>query len=185
MTSLVLELTDEQFFQLCVDNRDLKFERDAQGNLIIIQPTGAETGNRNIKIAYQLQSWSRQKKLGLAFDSSTGFKLPKGGDRSPDAAWITIEKWQNLTPQQQQKFLPISPDFVIELRSPTDQLKTLQAKMQEYLNNGTRLGWLIDRSLRKVEIYRQGEEVEILESPQLLSGENVLPGFILELETIW
>jgi len=190
MTNLILnlhsiEVTDEQFFQLCVNNRDLKFERDRQGNLIIMPPTGGETGNQNIEIAYQLQAWSRQNKLGLAFDSSTGFKLPKGNERSPDAAWITLEKWQNLTPQQRKKFLPICPDFVIELRSPTDELKTLQDKMLEYLDNGTRLGWLIDPKTVQVEIYRQGQEVTILESPQVLSGEDVLPGFILELEPIW
>jgi len=180
-----LELTDEQFFQLCVNNRDLKFERDPKGNLIIMPPTGGETGHRNIKIACQLENWSCQSKLGLAFDSSTGFKLPKGSDRSPDAAWITLEKWQNLTPQQRRKFLPLSPDFVIELRSPTDELKTLQDKMEEYLDNGTRLGWLIDPIKRNVAIYRQGQEIEILKSPQTLSGEDVLPGFILELEPIW
>ncbi len=180
-----LELTDEQFFQLCINNRDLLFERDAQESLIIMSPTDGETGNRNAEITYQLQAWSRQNKLGLVFDSSTGFKLPKGGDRSPDAAWITLEKWQNLTPQQQEKFLPLSPDFVIELLSPSDQLITIQDKMQEYLINGTLLGWLINPQDRQVEIYRQGLEVEILESPQLISGEDVLPGFILELEPIW
>jgi Uma2 family endonuclease len=180
-----LKLTDEQFFQLCQDNRDLRFERNAQGDLIIMPPTGGETGNRNIEIAYQLQSWSRQNQLGIAFDSSTGFKLPNGANRSPDAAWISLEKWQHLTEQQQQKFLPLCPDFVIELLSPSDSLEVTQRKMQEYQSNGNRLGWLINRQARQVEIYRQGKTVEILEHPTRLSEEEVLPGFVLDLQLIW
>lgn len=179
------QLTDEQFFQLCQDNQDLRFERNAKGDLIIMPPTGGITGNRNIEIAYQVQAWSRQNKLGIAFDSSTGFKLPNGADRSPDAAWIPLEKWNALTSQQQQKFLPLCPDFVIELLSPTDRLEDTRNKMREYLENGTRLGWLINRKARQVEIYRPGKEVEILENPESLSGEDVLPGFVLTLEPVW
>jgi Uma2 family endonuclease len=180
-----VDLTDEQFFQLCANNRDFRFERNANGDLVIMSPTGGETGNRNIEIAYQLQAWSRKNKLGIAFDSSTGFKLPKGGDRSPDASWIPLEKWQNLTPQQQAKFLPLCPDFLIELLSPTDKLKDTQKKMQEYLDNGVKLAWLINRKHKQVEIYREGKEVEILANPMSLSGENILPGFVLEMELIW
>ena len=180
-----IDLTDEQFYQLCLNNRDLRFERNANGDLLIMSPTGGETGNRNIEIAYQLQAWSRQNKSGLAFDSSTGFKLPNGADRSPDASWIPLARWNGLTSQQQQRFLPLCPDFVIELLSPSDKLKKTQEKMQEYLDNGMVLGWLINRQDKQVEIYRQGKAIEILDSPNSLSGENLLPGFTLNLEPIW
>ena len=157
----------------------------AQGELIIMPPTGGETGKRNSDINLDLALWNRQNKLGIVFDSSTGFILPNGAKRSPDAAWIPTDKWDALTSEQKQKFLPLCPDFVIELRSPTDKLKTLQDKMQEYIENGTRLGWLINPQDKQVEIYRQDREVEVLNSPNSLSGENVLPGFILNLELIW
>ncbi|PSF38120.1 hypothetical protein C7H19_06520 [Aphanothece hegewaldii CCALA 016] len=179
------QLTDEQFYQLCQDNRELKFERNARGDLIIMPPTGGETGNRNIEIAYQLQSWSRQNDLGIAFDSSTGYKLPNGANRSPDASWILKERWNNLSSKKQQKFSPICPDFVIEIMSPTDSLKATQAKMKEYIENGTRLGWLINRKTKQVEIYRQGKEVEILDYPQSLSGEDVLSNFVMDLKLVW
>jgi Uma2 family endonuclease len=182
---LTLELTDEQFFQLCIDNRDLRFERTASGGLIIMPPTGSETGNFNIDLSYQLQSWSRQNKhLGIAFDSSTGFKLPDGTDISPDGAWIRRDSWDALTAEEKKKFAPICPDFVVELRSTTDSLETLRAKMKVYVKNGARLGWLLDRKNRKVEISRQDSDVEILDSPATLSGEDVLPGFVLDLSDI-
>ncbi len=181
---LTIDLTDEQFWQLCQKNQEWKFERTASGELLIMSPTGGETGNRNIEIAYQLQGWSRKNNLGKAFDSSTGFKLPNGANRSPDASWITIEKWESLTAEQKRKFLPLCPDFVLELRSPTDSLKKIREKMQEYIENGARLGWLINVEARLVEIYRQGKEVEILENPLTLSGEDVLPGFLFDLTTI-
>lgn len=182
---LTIELTDEQFFQLCTDNRDLRFERTASGGLIIMPPTGSETGNFNIDLSYQLQSWSRQNKhLGIAFDSSTGFKLPDGTDISPDAAWIRRDRWDALTAEEKKKFAPICPDFVVELRSTTDSLEKLRAKMKVYVKNGARLGWLLDRKNRKVEISRQGSDVEILDSPATLSGEDVLPGFVLDLSDI-
>ncbi len=180
-----ISLTDKQFFQLCQNNRDLKFERNANGDLVIMSPTGGETGRRNFEIAIDLGIWNRKTQLGVAFDSSTGFKLPNGADRSPDASWITLERWNRLTPEQQQKFLPLCPDFVIELRSASDSLKTLQEKMQEYIDNGLRLGWLMNPQNRRVEIYRPGKEVEILDSPNSLSGEEVLPGFVLNLQAIW
>jgi Uma2 family endonuclease len=181
----IAKLTDEQFYQLCQANRDLRFERTATGELIIMPPTGGGTGKRNSDINLDLGLWNRQTKLGVVFDSSTGFKLSNGSDRSPDAAWIPIEKWNNLTSEQQEKFLPLCPDFVVELSSPTDNLKVLQDKMQEYLDNGTRLGWLINPQDKQVEIYRPGREKEILDHPITLSGEEVLPGFVLNLQSIW
>lgn len=181
----IIKLTDEQFFQLCQDNRDLKFERNANGELIIMPPTGGETGNRNGRLTQQLFNWTDVDGTGIAFDSSTGFKLPNGGDRSPDAAWIPLERWNALTAEQKRRFLPLCPDFVVELLSPSDSLTATQEKMREYLVNGSRLGWLIVRASRRVEIYRQSREVEVLESPISLSGEDVLPGFVLNLEPIW
>jgi len=178
-------ITDEQFYDLCQDNRDLRFERNAKGDLIIMPPTGGETSNKNAKITQKLGIWTDEDGTGIAFDSSGGFKLPNGADRSPDAAWIPLEKWQNLTEKERQRFVPLCPDFVIELRSKTDSLKSLQDKMKEYLENGTRLGWLINPQDKQVEIYRQGKEVEILDYPQTLSGEDVLLGFVLDLQFIW
>jgi Uma2 family endonuclease len=179
------QLSDEQFFQLCQDNRDLRLERSAKGDLIIMPPTGGETSNSNAGITAQLWLWNNLNKLGVVFDSSGGFKLPNGADRSPDAAWIPLDKWQALTPQQKERFLRLSPDFVIELMSASDNLETARKKMQEYLDNGTRLGWLINRKTREVEIYRQGQAVEILTNPESLSGENILSQFVLELDSIW
>ena len=180
-----VNMTDEQFYDLCQDNRDLRFERNAKGDLIIMPPTGGETSNKNAKITQKLGNWTDEDGTGIAFDSSGGFKLPNGADRSPDAAWIPLEKWQNLTEKERQRFVPLCPDFVIELRSKTDSLKSLQDKMREYLENGTRLGWLINPQDKQVEIYRQGKEVEILDYPQTLSGEDVLLGFVLDLQLIW
>lgn len=181
----VLELTDEQFFQICQANRDLKFERTASGELIIMPPTGGETGNKNARITQQLMNWTDADGTGIAFDSSTCFKLPNSADRSPDASWIKLERWDALTEEEKQKFPPICPDFVIELLSPSDSLKVAQEKMREYIDNGVRLGWLINRKSRQVEIYRQGQEVEVLESPVTLSGEDILQGFKISLEAIW
>ncbi|MCC5609298.1 Uma2 family endonuclease [Nostoc sp. CHAB 5834] len=181
----VLELTDEQFFNLCQANRDLRFERTATGELIIMPPTGGETGNRNGRLNQQLFNWSDTDLTGIAFDSSTCFKLPNGADRSPDASWIKLERWDALTEEEKQKFPPIFPDFVIELLSPSDSLKVAQEKMREYIDNGVHLSWLINRKSRQVEIYRQGQEVEVLESPLTLLGEDVLQGFILNLQAIW
>ncbi|GCL38414.1 MULTISPECIES: Uma2 family endonuclease [Sphaerospermopsis] len=181
----VIEMTDEQFFQLCQNNRELRFERNANGELIIMPPTGGETGNRNGRITQQLMNWTDIDGTGIAFDSSTCFKLPNGADRSPDASWIKLERWNALTDEEKQKFPPICPDFVIELLSPSDSLKTTQEKMREYIDNGVRLGILINRKSRQVEIYRQGKEVEVLDSPATVSGEDVLKGFVLNLGMIW
>lgn len=181
----IIDLSDEQYFQLCQANRDLRFERAATGELIIMSPTGGETGNRNGRINQQLFNWVDVNPSGIAFDSSTGFKLPNSADRSPDAAWIKLERWDTLTPSQKQKIIPLCPDFVIELLSPSDRTSVIQSKMLEYLDNGTQLGWLIDRKSKQVEIYRANREVEIIADPKTLSGETVLPGFILNLEQIW
>ena len=181
---LHLELTDEQFFLLCQHNRELRFERTAKGEILIMPPTGGETGNRNADLTFQLQAWSRQNNLGKAFDSSTGFKLPNGANRSPDASWVKRDRWFALTPEQRKKFVPLCPDFVVELRSPSDALKETQEKMQEYIDNGARLGWLIDPQTRRVEIYRPNQDVEILENPATVPGEDVLPGFVLDLNCI-
>ncbi|NES74356.1 MULTISPECIES: Uma2 family endonuclease [Okeania] len=181
----VIEMTEEQFFQLCQKNPDLRFEKNAKGDLIIISPTGGETGSYNAALTSKIWIWNDQRKLGIVFDSSTGFKLPNGSNRSPDASWIPIEKWNNLTPEQRTKFLPLCPDFLIELMSPSDSLSKTREKMKEYLENGMQLGWLINPKNRQVEIYRVGKDVEILDSPEVLSGEDVLPGFILDMTRIW
>ncbi|PSO82734.1 MAG: hypothetical protein BRC45_09125 [Cyanobacteria bacterium QS_5_48_63] len=181
----VVELTKEEFYQLCQQNSDLRLERNAQGEIIIMPPTGGETGKRNSILLVQLWLWNEQTQLGEVFDSSTGFSLPKGGDRSPDISWVKKSKWEALTPQQKEKFVPLCPYFLIELISPSDNLKNTQDKMQEYLNNGNRLGWLINRQQKQVEIYRPEQAVETLQSPPNLSGEDVLPGFTLNLQRIW
>jgi Uma2 family endonuclease len=181
----VIELTDEQFFELCQNNRELRFERNANGELIIMSPAGGETGNRNGRLNQQLFNWTDVDGTGIAFDSSTGFKLPNGADRSPDASWIKLERWNALTDKEKQKFPPICPDFVIELLSPSDSLKTTQEKMKEYIDNGVRLGILINRKSRQVEIYRPGKEVEVLDSPAPVSGGDILKGFVLNLRMIW
>ncbi|MEK0181644.1 MAG: Uma2 family endonuclease [Oscillatoriales cyanobacterium] len=179
------KVTHEQFQQIAAVNRDLRLERTATGELIIMAPTGSETGNRNLDIEGQLWLWNRQTKLGVAFNSSSGFKLPNGADRSPDASWVKLERWQTLTPKQQEGFAPLCPDFVVELRSKSDNMEPLREKMREYIANGAILGWLIDRKNQKVEIYRQNQDVEILDSPSTLSGEDVLPGFVLDLTDVW
>ena len=181
----IVQLTDEQFFLLCQHHRDYQFERTTLGELIVMTPTGSETSNRNFEIAVQLGIWNKKYNLGVAFDSSGGFKLPNGAERSPDASWVRKERWNALTPEQKQKFAPLCPDFVLELLSRTDSLPKTREKMVEYIENNARLGWLIDRKNKQVEIYRPGKEVEMLQSPITLSGEDVLPGFVLELKEIW
>ena len=181
----IIDLTDDQFFKFCQINRDLRIERTATGELLIMPPTGSETGNRNAKLIQQLGNWSDADSTGIEFDSSTGFKLPNGAERSPDAAWVKLERWNALTLEQQKKFAPICPEFVVELRSPSDNLEPLKTKMQEYLENGALLGWLIDRKNRQVYIYRPGVAVECLDNPATVSGESVLPGFVLDLSKIW
>jgi Uma2 family endonuclease len=177
-----VHLTDEQFYQLCMSNPELAIERSAQGALIFMSPVGGECGSQEADFIIDLGNWNRQSKLGRVFSSSTLFKLPGGGDRSPDAAWIERSRWESLTAEQRRKFPPIAPDFVIELRSRTDDLTTLQEKMQEYMDSGVKLGWLFNPQDQQVEIYRQGQQQEVRSLPIQLSGETVLPGFLLEVK---
>jgi Uma2 family endonuclease len=183
--SSICHFTDEQFYQLCRKNPDIKLERNAQGAIIIMPPTGGETGKRNAQLITRFVIWNEQTKLGEVFDSSTCFKLPNGANRSPDVSWIKQERWDALTPEEKEKFPPLAPDFVLELISPSDRLSETQAKMHEYIKQGVRLGWLINRKNRQGEIYRPGHDVEVLDSPTTLSGEDVLPGFVLDLQSIW
>ena len=180
-----LRVTDEQFLDWVKANPDLRMERSARGELIVMSPTGSEGGNYNAELTTDLVIWNRQTQLGKVFDSSTGFKLPNGATRAPDTAWVSQERWQTLTPEQRKGFAPLCPDFVLELASATDKLETLRAKLQEYLDNGCLLGWLIDSKTRQVEVYRPGQAVEVLQNPRTVSGEGVLPGFVLHLATIW
>ena len=175
----------EQFYEFCLANRDLRIERTASGEVIIMSPAFSDTGNRNFKIAVQLGNWAEQDGTGETFDSSAGFTLPNGAIRSPDASWIKLERWNALTEEQKASFAPICPDFAIELRSSSDTLRGLQDKMQEYIDNGALLGLLIDRKNRKVYIYRPNREPEILDNPETVSGDPVLPGFVLQMAKIW
>ena len=179
---LAEELTHEQFYELCMANKDVAMERSPEGELIIMPPIGGNSGRKEAKYIFKLAAWNEQTGLGEVFSSSTVFKLPGGGDRSPDAAWVKQERWNALSLEEQDRFPPICPDFVIELRSRSDRLKPLQAKMQEYQDSGLRLGWLINPQDQMVEIYRAGQEVEVQSFPVTLSGEDVLPGFTLQIE---
>jgi Uma2 family endonuclease len=181
-------LTDEQFYQLCIANEPWQLELTQSGELIIMPPTGGESGIRNSELITDLNLWNRQTKLGKVFDSSTEFKLPSGAYRCPDVAWVELERWQALTKEEQKRFPPICPDFVIELRSESDVLDKLRIKMREYKDNGASLGWLIDPQTPLVEIYRSRQDVEVLnfsfDNPPQLFGEDVLPGFVLDLTII-
>lgn len=178
--SPIASLTRQQFYQLCQANPDLLLERSPQGELIIVSPVGGESGSWEADLIGDVLIWNRQTRLGVVFSSSTVFSLPGQGDRSPDVAWVQLDRWQALTPEQRETFPPLCPDFVIELRSKSDRLKPLQDKMQEYLNSGLRLGWLINPQDQQVEIYRPGQPVEVVNFPVALSGEEVLPGFTRE-----
>ncbi|MFB2878614.1 Uma2 family endonuclease [Floridanema aerugineum] len=181
-----LQMTDEQFFEFCQINRDLQIERNKFGELLIMPPTGSDSGNREARIIQQLMNWADKDGTGIAFSSSAGFTLSTGAERSPDASWIKLERWNSLTPEQQQKFAPICPDFVVELRSPSDNLKPLQEKMEEYMREpGIQLGWLIDRKNRQVYIYCPNQAVEILDNPETVSGDRVLSGFVLNMNKVW
>jgi len=180
-----VEMTDEVFFHFCQLNRELRIERSAEGDLEIMSPTGGETSARNMNLAATLGIWAQKDGTGVAFDSSGGFILPSRAVRSPDAAWVRRARLATLTPEEKKRFIPLCPDFVLELRSPTDSLAALQAKMGEYIDNGARLGWLLDAENRQVYVYRPGVPVESLEHPSQLSGDPELPGFVLNLEEIW
>jgi Uma2 family endonuclease len=178
-------MTDDQFFDFCQLNRHFRIERNQIGDLFIMSPTGSETEERNFNLNGQLWIWTKQDGTGVGFGSSGGFTLPNGAVRSPDAAWIKRTKWEIIPAEKRKKFAPICPEFVVELRSENDSLSTLKEKMQEYIDNGTQLAWLIDRKQRKVFIYRPNCGVEELDNPQTLTGEDILPGFVLHLSEIW
>jgi Uma2 family endonuclease len=183
---IYLQVTPAQFEKLAQINRELRLERTATGELIVNPPTGWETGDRNFKLIVQLGNWAEKNDhLGRAFESSTGFILPNGANRSPDVSWVSSIRWNALTDEQKGTFPQICPDFVLELRSASDNLLPLQEKMHEYLANGAVLGWLIDPKNRRVEIYRVNQAVEVLENPSELSGENILPGLVINLSKIW
>jgi len=183
--SSIQNLITEEFELICQDNPELKLELSATGELIIMSPTGGETGNKNATLISRFVVWNEAKKLGLVFDSSTCFRLPNGAERSPDVSWIMTEKWESLTPEQKRKFPPIAPDFVLELMSPSDSLKNTQDKMEEYMDAGVRLGWLLNPATKSVEIYRLGQQKEVLSDPDSLSGEDVLPDLVIDLSRIW
>jgi Uma2 family endonuclease len=178
----VISLNREEFSQLCLNNPQLQLERNPQGELIIMSPVGGESGRIESRLNFQISLWNEQTLLGIVFSSSTIFSLPKGGDRSPDVAWISLEKWEKLTPEEREGFPPICPDFVIELRSKSDRLKPLQEKMQEYLDSGLKLGWLINPQQKQVEIYRPNQAVKVVTMPAILSGENILPELNITLD---
>lgn len=180
-----LKLSDAEFERIVRANPEWNFEQTAAGDLVIVPPTGGTSGNKNSNLSYQLESWNLAQEAGKTFDSNTMFILPNGAKRMPDASWVRCDRWDALTQQQQDGYPPLCPDFVIELRSPTDSLENLQTKMREYMDNGARLGWLINPQDRQVKIYRQAQQVEVLELPLTLSGEDVLPGFVLNLQRIF
>ena len=184
-TRPALDMDEEQFFEFCRLNDELRIERTAEGDLEIMPPAGGETSNRNIELSTQLHLWARRNGTGVAFDSSGGFVLPNGAIRSPDASWVPRERLQTLSTEQKSKFPPLCPDFVVELRSPSDPLSTVEAKLREYVENGTRLGWFIDPETKRAHVYRPNEPPQVLENPDRLSGDPVLPGFVLDLKPIW
>lgn len=180
------KMSDQEFERFCQQNPEMQVEQTARGEIVVMPPTGGTTGNRNFSLIFEFGKWqSKNPKKGLAFDSSTIFVLPNGAKRSPDLSWVKIERWKALTKEQQDKFPPLCPDFVVELRSKSDSLKVLGAKMREYIENGATLGWLIDPTKRKVHVYRQNTEVEILDQPNEISGEPLLPKFTLKLTNFW
>lgn len=183
--SPIVTLTRTEFHKLCAANPDMKLERSANGELIVMAPTGGETGSYNSDLNLDVGLWNRQNQSGKVFDSSTGFALPNGGDRSPDVAWIPLAKWKALTPEERRGFLPLCPDFVIELLSPSDSWKQGQKKMEEYQESGCQLGWLPDPKQKRVAVYRLGQPVEVLQAPEVLSGEDVLPGLVLDVRFLW
>jgi Uma2 family endonuclease len=178
-------MSDHEFFEFCQLNRDWRIERTSEGDMVIMAPAGGETGNRNFSLTGLFWSWVEADGTGIGFDSSTGFILPNGAERSPDVAWVKRSRWEALTEEQRKKFPPLCPDFVVELRSESDAIGDLQEKMEEYIANGAQLGWLLDPVQKKVYVYRPSTEVLCLNNPEMISGDPVLPGFILDLRRIW
>jgi Uma2 family endonuclease len=184
-TPLATKVSDEEFADLCRLNPELQFERTSKGELVIMSPTGGRTGSRNFKLISQFGVWTAKDLSGIAFDSSTVFTLPNTAKRSPDLSWVRNERWNALSPQEQEQFPPLCPDFVVELRSRTDSLRNLKEKMEEYISNGAELGWLIDPSERRVHVYRARATPEVLEDPKEVSGEPLLRGFVLDIQALW
>lgn len=178
-------MTQDQFFDFCQINEDKRFERTAKGELIVMAPCGGDSEFREAEVCIQLGVWAKSIGGGKVFGSSGGYILPNGGNRSPDASWISPEQFSSLTVEQRRKFLPLCPFFVIEVRSPSDVLKTLKEKMEEYIANGCQLGWLIDPDTMQVHVYRPGQPVQALDNPANISGDPELPGFVLDLEPVW
>ncbi len=183
--SLLRRMTDHEFFEFCQQNQDWRIERTAEGDLIIMPPTGGKTGQRNAALTKVFGVWADTDKTGIVFDSSTEFRLPNGAMRSPDVSWVRRSRWENLSDQEQEEFPPLCPDFVLELRSPSDRLSVLKAKMEEYIEQGAELGWLLDPFERKVYIYRPNLPAECLEEPESISGDPILPGLTLRLTDLW
>jgi len=182
---LLKNASDDDFFDFCQMNRELRIERTSDGEVIVMPPVGGKAGNIEYKLAWLFGNWAEADGSGVGFGSSTGFILPNGAERSPDLAWVERSRWESLSPEQRERFPPLCPDFVAEVRSPTDSLRILRAKMQEYLANGARLGWLIDPLEKKVYVYRAGARVKCLDNPETLSGDPVLPGFTLDVRRLW
>jgi len=180
-----LKMSAEQFWEACQLNRDVQLELTAEGELIIMPPTGARTGSRNARLIQQVTQWADEDGSGVAFDSSTGFELPNGAIRSPDVAWVRRDRLAGLPPERLERFLPLCPDFVVELKSPSDPLASVQDKMREYIANGAQLGWLLEPALRRVHVYRPGADISCLDDPSTLSGDPVLPHFVARLAPIW
>lgn len=182
---LLRKLDDDDFFEFCQANRELRIERTKEGDVIVMPPTGGETGGRNFDLTGEFRNWVKADGRGKGFDSSTGFTLPNSAKRSPDLSWVKLDRWNALTDEERRKFPPLCPDFVVELRSPTDSLSYLKNKMEEYIENGAQLGWLIDPVEKKVYIYRPDAEVECLDNPESVSGEPLLKGFALKMKEVW
>lgn len=181
----VVVMTQDQFFEFCQQNRKLRFERNAKGELIVMPPAGGESSMQNLSVASQLYMWYRRVAIGKAFDSSGGFILPNGSNRSPDASWISPDQLASLTPEQMKKFLPVCPFFLVEVMSPSDSLKKTLEKMEEYIANGAKLGWLIHPEKKQVYVYRPGQPPQVFDDPQMVNGDPELPGFVLDLEPVW
>jgi Uma2 family endonuclease len=179
------DMSEEDFYEFCALNEDHRIERTASGDILIMAPAGSDTGDRNAELTMQLRAWSRRDGRGRAFDSSTGFTLPNGAIRSPDAAWVERSRLASLTREQRRRFAPVCPDFVAELTSPTDRLSKVQEKMREWMANGAQLGWLLDADGRQVHLYRPDGSVEVVAEPSQLVGEGPVEGFVLDLQGFW
>jgi Uma2 family endonuclease len=185
MSPTLQELSDHEFFEFCQLNKDWRIERTSAGDITIMPPTGGQTGRRNSQLTKGLGTWADTDGTGMSFDSSTGFALPNGAKRSPDAAWVKRERWDRLTDEEKEEFPPLCPNFIVELRSRSDSLAALHDKMEEYIANGAQLGWLVDPLQKCVSVYRPGQAVEHLDDPETLSGDPVLPGFVLDVRKLW